>query len=74
LSKWYKTIALIEKSQLQSTLRKVDKYILATQTTAHLEDEHPRLKKQPKINWLFRALSEEFEAGGTLKKPYSYLT
>ncbi|KAG5570306.1 hypothetical protein H5410_060072 [Solanum commersonii] len=46
--------------------QKVDKYILATQIIANLEDQHPRLKKQPKINWLFGALSQESEAGGVV--------
>ena len=40
-----KNVPFIEKSQLQSALQRVDKYILATQTISHLEDEHPRLKK-----------------------------
>ena len=68
-----KNVPLIEKSQLQSTLRRVDKYILATQTISHLEDEHPRLKKQRKINWLFRALSEESEVRGTSENPIHIL-
>nr|XP_025885670.1 uncharacterized protein LOC101263285 isoform X2 [Solanum lycopersicum]XP_025885671.1 uncharacterized protein LOC101263285 isoform X2 [Solanum lycopersicum] len=64
-----------EKSQLQSALQRVDKYILATQTVSHLEDEHPRLKKQRKINWLFRALSQESEVRGIVayKLSLSYL-
>ena len=68
-----KNVPLIEKSQLQSTLRRVDKYILATQTISHLEDEHPRLKNQRKINWLFRALSQESEVRGTSENPIHIL-
>lgn len=49
-------------------MRKVDKYILACQTIPHLQDEIPCLKKQPKIDWLFRSLSEQSEVGGTLEK------
>ena len=68
-----KNVPFTEKSQLQSALQRVDKYILATQTISHLEDEHPRLKKQRKINWLFRSLSEESEVRGTLEIPIHIL-
>lgn len=71
----YKNVLpLIEKRQLRSALWKVKKYILASQTITDLEGEHPRLKKQPRVNWLFRVLSEESEAGSTKKKNYSYPT
>ena len=68
-----KNVPLIEKSQLRSALRRVDKYILATQTISHLEDERPRLKKKRKINWLLRALFGESEARGTLETPIHIL-
>ncbi|KAG5630574.1 hypothetical protein H5410_002291 [Solanum commersonii] len=32
-----------KKKELQSALRKVEKYMLASQTIAHLQDEHPRV-------------------------------
>ena len=73
MSKCTKNV-LIEKNQLRSALRRVDKYILENQTIAHLEDEHPRLKIQPKLSSLFRALFGEYEVRGTFGKPYSYLT
>uniref|UniRef100_A0A3Q7G1J9 Uncharacterized protein n=1 Tax=Solanum lycopersicum TaxID=4081 RepID=A0A3Q7G1J9_SOLLC len=60
------SIIWVKKSQLRSALRRVDKYILATQTISHLEDERPRLKKKRKINWLLRALFGESEARGTV--------
>ncbi|KAG5604107.1 hypothetical protein H5410_025599 [Solanum commersonii] len=41
-----------EKSQLRRALRKVDKYILATQTTTHLEDEHPRADYNLSLSYL----------------------
>uniref|UniRef100_A0A3Q7IXQ9 Uncharacterized protein n=1 Tax=Solanum lycopersicum TaxID=4081 RepID=A0A3Q7IXQ9_SOLLC len=45
-----KTISATQEIQLQSALRRFDKYIFATQTISHLEDEHPHLKKQREIN------------------------
>lgn len=52
-----KTFDLITKGQLWSALRKVNKYILANQTIAYLEDEHSGLRNQTRINWLFTLLS-----------------
>jgi len=61
-------LPLIQKKQL----RKVEKHILASQTTTDLEGEHQPFKKLLKINWLFRALFEESEADGIVEKTYSY--
>lgn len=49
-------------------MRKVEKYIVTTQRIGDLEGEQPQSKKQPRVNWLFRALSEEAETGGTPSK------
>ena len=52
----------------------METFLLTRQTIVHLQDKHPHLKKQPIINWIFRALSEECEGGGTLGKNILYIT